>query len=194
MPRVRLLVLGGTVVLVVVLFLVLRPDDASEDTAATTAPTPTRSVSSPSSSRPTTSAAEPEPSGSDAAFRLQPRSHRSRVCDRPLLLARVLPGAMGRSARERPARAGVGPLRVGGLRGAGAHALSEHDLVRPGRRARLRARDRAGARARSRGGDLPDRVQRDPRPVLAPRAHGPLHGRWFVDPFSGLGGRAHPAP
>lgn len=63
MPRVRLLVLGGTVVLVVVLFLVLRPDDASEDTAATTAPTPTRSVSSPSSSRPTTSAAEPEPSG-----------------------------------------------------------------------------------------------------------------------------------
>ncbi len=88
----------------------------------------------------------------------------------------------------------MGPLRVGGLRGAGARALSEHDLVRPGRRARLRARDRAGARARSRGGDLPDRVTARSSPSLAPRAHGPLHGRRPVDPFSGLGERAHPVP
>ena len=37
-------------------------------------------------------------------------------------------------------------------------------------------------------------LRRDPRPVLAPRAHGPLHGRRPVDPFSGLGERAHPVP
>jgi hypothetical protein len=63
MQRLRLiLILGGTLVLVVVLFLVFRPDDASESTAATTS-TPTRSVSSPSSTRPITSTPEPEPSG-----------------------------------------------------------------------------------------------------------------------------------
>jgi hypothetical protein len=66
MQRLRLfLILGGTVVLVVVLFLVFRPDDDSGNAAATTStPTgPTRSVSSPSSTRPMTSATEPEPSG-----------------------------------------------------------------------------------------------------------------------------------
>lgn len=63
MQRLRLvLILGGTLVLVVVLFLVFRPDDDSESTVATTS-TPTRSVSSPSSTRPMTSTPEPEPSG-----------------------------------------------------------------------------------------------------------------------------------
>jgi hypothetical protein len=63
MQRLRLiLVLGGTLVLVVVLFLVFRPDNDSESTAATTS-TPTRSVSSPSSTRPMASTPEPEPAG-----------------------------------------------------------------------------------------------------------------------------------
>jgi hypothetical protein len=63
MQRLRpILVLGGTVVLVVLLFLVFRPDDGSESTAATTS-TPTRSASSPSSTRPIASTPEPEPSG-----------------------------------------------------------------------------------------------------------------------------------
>lgn len=63
MQRLRLvLILGGTLVLVVVLFLVFRPDDDTENMAATTS-TPTRSVSSPSSTRPMTSTPEPEPSG-----------------------------------------------------------------------------------------------------------------------------------
>ena len=64
MQRLRLfLILGGTVVLVVVLFLVFRPDDESDNAAATTSTASTRSVSSPSSTRPMTSATEPEPSG-----------------------------------------------------------------------------------------------------------------------------------
>src|ERR1044072_7993392 len=63
MQRLRLiLVLGGTLVLVVVLFLVFRPDNDSESTAATTS-TPTRSVSSPSSTRPMASTPAPEPAG-----------------------------------------------------------------------------------------------------------------------------------
>ena len=56
------LILGGTVFLVVVLFLVFRPDDDSENASSATS-TPAQTAPTPSTREPTTSTPAPEPSG-----------------------------------------------------------------------------------------------------------------------------------
>ena len=92
-----------------------------------------------------------------ARARLRPlaRADRARLLDRALLLALRDPGAVRDPAPLRPLRQGLGPLRHGRLPPEHRAADAEHDLVRPGRRARARPRGRPRGRARPGDRDLP---------------------------------------
>ena len=99
--------------------------------------------------------------------------------------SRCRASSRSRSSPTRSARAGISSGRPTSSPNL-AVVLAEHDLVRPGRRARRRARRGSRDRARSCGDDLPRPPRRASLAVRDAGADGALHGRRPVDPLARL--------